>query len=370
MKDAGAISGLHAGAGMGPARPHVSVSVLIDTYNYGRYIEQAIDSVLSQDFPQERMEVLVVDDGSQDDTAERVKKYGARVQYLHKENGGQASAFNAGAAQARGEIVALLDGDDYWLPGKLRRVTEEFEKNPEAGMAYHRLREVDERRSEQKDGDFAAISGVVTASRKALLSYILYPTSALAFRRRWLDELLPIPEGLRIQADAHLSGLVIFLAPVVAIDEALAVYRLHGRNLFHAKGCESAAEGAEGAERRIATRGELIRGMKSWLHTRGYETETGELRDYLAQWSLAQEADGFTIEAPGRLRFFEHLWRSASCFAPRLTWRHRVVSYANAFGSLVVGYKHFNLLDEWRVKATRALPGASAPGRALDRTIQ
>jgi glycosyltransferase involved in cell wall biosynthesis len=348
------------------------VSVLIDTYNYGEYVEEAIDSVLGQDFAQERMEVLVVDDGSEDDTAERVKKYGERVQYLQKANGGQASAFNLGLARSRGEIVAFLDGDDYWLPGKLRRVMEEFEKHPEAGMVYHRLRECDERGGEEKDGHFAAISGSVTASRKALLSYILYPTSALAFRRRCLDALLPIPEGLRIQADAHLSGLVIFLAPVVAIDESLAAYRIHGRNLFHAKGCETATEGAK---RRIETRGELIQGMKSWLRARGYETETRDLRDYLAQWSLAQEADGFTIEAPGRLRFFGHLWRSASCLAPRLTWRHRMVSYANAFGSLVVGYKQFYLLDEWRVKATRpmqGMPGASAaaPGRPLDRTVQ
>src|SRR6476620_899655 len=105
------------------------VSVLIDTYNYGRYVEKAIESVLAQDYPQERMEVLVVDDGSEDDTAERVGKYGERVQYLRKTNGGQASAFNAAIPRTRGEIVALLDGDDYWLPGKLRRVVEEFAKN-------------------------------------------------------------------------------------------------------------------------------------------------------------------------------------------------------------------------------------------------
>jgi glycosyltransferase involved in cell wall biosynthesis len=75
-------------------RPYVSV--LIDTYNYGRFIEQAIESVLSQDFTMERVEILVVDDGSTDDTEERVKKYGAKIRYLRKENGGQASAFNLG----------------------------------------------------------------------------------------------------------------------------------------------------------------------------------------------------------------------------------------------------------------------------------
>jgi glycosyltransferase involved in cell wall biosynthesis len=352
----------------GVAKP--LVSVLIDTYNYGCYIEEAIESVLGQDFPQEQMEVLVVDDGSEDDTGERVKKFGARVQYLWKPNGGQASAFNSGLAKARGEFVALLDGDDYWLPGKLRRVVEEFAKHPKAGMIYHRLREFDTRTGEQKEGAFAAVSGDVPASRKALLSYILYPTSALAFRRSCLAALFPIPEGLRIQADAHLSGLVIFLAPVVAVDESLAMYRVHGRNLFHAAEGEAAAERAK---RRIATRDILINGMKSWLGARGFNTEDRKIRSFLMQWSLAQETDAFTIETPGRFKFFRHLWRCSYYFAPRVTWRHRVVNYMNTFGALIVGYEHFRLLDEWRLKLLRPFRGTlgtGAAGRTLDRPLK
>lgn len=353
----------------GVAKP--LVSVLIDTYNYGCYIEKAIESVLSQDFPEEQREVLVVDDGSEDDTGERVKKFGARVQYLRKANGGQASALNLGIATARGDIVALLDGDDYWLPGKLRRVVEEFAKHPEAGMAYHRLRELDTRTDEQKEGAFVPVSGDVPAGRKALLSYILYPTSALAFRKRCLEALLPIPEGLRIQADAHLSGLVIFLAPVVAIEESLAMYRVHGRNLFHAAGGEVAA--AERTKLRIATRDTLIKGMKSWLEEKGFDTKGRKIRGYLMQWSLAQETDAFTIEAPGRFKFFRHLWRCSYYFAPRVTWRHLMVNYINTFGSLIIGYEHFGLLDEWRLKVTRPFRGSlgpSAPGRTVGRPIK
>src|SRR6266480_2874239 len=98
------------------------ISVLIDTYNYGRYIEQAIDSVLAQDLPTAEREILVVDDGSTDDTPERIRKYGTAINYLRKRNAGQASAFNFGLTRARGKIVALLDADDYWLPGKLSRL--------------------------------------------------------------------------------------------------------------------------------------------------------------------------------------------------------------------------------------------------------
>ena len=77
------------------------VTVLIDTYNYGQFIKEAIESVLAQEFEREAFEIVVVDDGSTDDTAERVKKFGALVRYVLKPNGGQASAFNVGFAHAR-----------------------------------------------------------------------------------------------------------------------------------------------------------------------------------------------------------------------------------------------------------------------------
>ena len=77
-------------------------SVLIDTYNHERFIEQAIVSVLEQDFPATDREIIVVDDGSTDRTPEIVKKFGPRVRLLRKKNGGQASAFNAGIPECKG----------------------------------------------------------------------------------------------------------------------------------------------------------------------------------------------------------------------------------------------------------------------------
>ena len=103
-----------------------TITALIDTYNYGTFIEEAIESVLAQGFPNGSLEILVVDDGSTDDTRERVARYGDKVKYMYKLNGGQASAFNFGIARANGEYVALLDADDYWLPTKLQKVMEAF----------------------------------------------------------------------------------------------------------------------------------------------------------------------------------------------------------------------------------------------------
>src|SRR5260370_20983191 len=114
-------------------------TVLIDAYNYGEYVEEAVASAVAQDFPPEEREILVVDDGSTDDTHERLWKYGEAIRYLRKPNGGQASAFNFGFEHARREVIALLDADDVWLPGKLRRGHEKFERHPEAGIGYHRV---------------------------------------------------------------------------------------------------------------------------------------------------------------------------------------------------------------------------------------
>src|SRR5260370_33714325 len=106
------------------------VSVLIDTYNHERFIEQAIVSVLEQDFPDAEREIIVVDEGSTDGTSEIVKKFEPRVRLLRKMNGGQASAFNAGIPECKGEIVSFLDGDDWWAPGKLQAVAAALCREP------------------------------------------------------------------------------------------------------------------------------------------------------------------------------------------------------------------------------------------------
>lgn len=217
-------------------------TVLIDTYNYGHYVVEAVESVLAQDFPIEEREILVVDDGSTDDTASRLRKSGNAIRYLYKPNGGQASAFNSGFEHARGEVVALLDADGVWLPEKLERIREAFERNPAAGMAYHRLYWWDGASDAGADPHFIPISGRVPESRSALLQYPIASTSCLALRRAALNKFLPVPQTLRSQADAFLTALIIFLAPVIAVTDYLAKYRLHGANLFQTDGKQASAK--------------------------------------------------------------------------------------------------------------------------------
>ena len=113
-------------------------SILIDTYNHERFLAKAVESVLEQDALTPDMEVVIVDDGSSDRTPELARGFAPRVRYIRKENGGQASAFNAAAPVLRGDVCLFLDGDDWWLPGKLGKVLDAF--RPEPGHSGDRSR--------------------------------------------------------------------------------------------------------------------------------------------------------------------------------------------------------------------------------------
>src|SRR5262245_26303833 len=113
------------------------VSVVIPSYNRAYCITKSVDSALGQTHT--NVEVLIVDDGSKDNTAEVVEKaYGSepRVRYLRQENQGVAAARNYGLREARGDFIALLDSDDLWLPWKLEAQLRCLAKLPEAGMVW------------------------------------------------------------------------------------------------------------------------------------------------------------------------------------------------------------------------------------------
>ena len=331
-------------------------TVLIDAYNYGQYIEEAVSSALAQDFPPEQREILVVDDGSTDDTAARLRKFGNAIRVLRKPNGGQASAFNYGFEQARGEVIALLDADDVWLVEKLGRLYEAFERNPHAGMTYHRMHWWDSSNEMTEDRYFIPVSGRVPESRQALLRYPMASTSCLAFRRAALDQLLPVPEALRSQADAFLTALIIFVAPVIAVTEYLGKYRLHGANLFQT-GAEKASRAR--IENRIAMRAALLAEIEKWLERNRHNIRTRNLRAYLMQWKKAQERDRFELKTPGRWKYFRHLLGFPWTYGKIMTRRHRAYSYLRAYAALVLGYHHLHLLDDARKKRKEWMASSS-----------
>lgn len=105
------------------------VSTIIPTFNRARMISEAIDSVISQDF--DNAEIIIIDDGSTDNTVEIVRKYGSQVTYIRTENRGVSAARNLGIARASGNLIAFLDSDDIWLPGKLTTQVNYFNANPD-----------------------------------------------------------------------------------------------------------------------------------------------------------------------------------------------------------------------------------------------
>jgi len=245
----------------------VYFSVLVDTYNHERFIEKALGSVLDQDFPSEQFEIIVVDDGSTDRTAEIVRRFEPRVRLLHKENGGQASAFNAGIPECRGEVIAFLDGDDWWTPGKLERIAEAFAARPALGMVGHAFIESFDDGSERViTPHLPATLGLDTVAGASLfrLSRCYFGTSRLALRADVARKALPVPGALVFEADEYLFTLAAAFRTSLILPDALAHYRVHAGNLFLQAGRTSAGE-----RRKAAVLGALADALRPALAAAG-----------------------------------------------------------------------------------------------------
>jgi len=124
------------------AVPEPLVSAIIPNYNYCRYLAQAIDSVLVQTYP--RVEVIVVDDGSTDGSEAILDGYGDRLRWFRQAQGGVSAARNRGVQESRGDLVAFLDADDWWLPQKLERQVGRVLGDAGLGLVHCGARVVDE----------------------------------------------------------------------------------------------------------------------------------------------------------------------------------------------------------------------------------
>jgi hypothetical protein len=171
------------------------VTVCINNHNYGAFVGAAVDSCLAQSHP--RVEVVVVDDGSTDDSRQVLEGYGTRIRTIFQDNAGQSAAVNAGFAVARGDLVILLDADDLLLP------TRSHGPWPPSRPTTAGARAVAPRaggRAGTAHRTHHPAAGVATAhgdlSDVALRyrTYVWNPTSASAYRRSALDQVLPMPE--------------------------------------------------------------------------------------------------------------------------------------------------------------------------------
>jgi glycosyltransferase involved in cell wall biosynthesis len=209
------------------------VSVIINNYNYGEYLADAIESALNQTYP--HVETIVVDDGSTDCSRDVIESFGNRITRVLKENGGQASALNTGFRASNGDIVFFLDSDDVLLDDIVERVVLAFDNNHELIKVQYRMREV--------DAAGVPTGAIVPPYRKRLLSgdlreyfarhhmYTWPWTSGNAYRSSVLSEIMPIPEDVfRYAADEFLAHASVMVAPILSLDEVGCLYRVHDRN--------------------------------------------------------------------------------------------------------------------------------------------
>jgi glycosyltransferase involved in cell wall biosynthesis len=211
------------------------VSILINNFNYGRFLDQAIQSALEQSYS--NVEVIIVDDGSTDNSREVMLRYSDRVLPLFKSNGGQASAFNAACARSKGEWILFLDADDWFTPGKVQTVLSYVERFPSVGLVAHNLGycDGDNRKLTFPGGVFykdLKLTDETKRVRQGRLSTCLPATSGLAIRLDILSQILPIPEEIRITADNYIKIAALSLTPVLLIPDQLAVQRIHGGNSY------------------------------------------------------------------------------------------------------------------------------------------
>ncbi|MDL2280819.1 glycosyltransferase family 2 protein [Selenomonadales bacterium OttesenSCG-928-I06] len=142
------------------------ISVIIPTYNRASYIEKAINSVLAENY--EPIEIIVVDDGSTDNTKEIIQKKYPFIKYFYQENRGPSEARNTGIKNALGEYISLLDSDDYWLPGKLAAQLKYFRENPECLIVFTGYSNILEK-EELKENDLVQHELLLEKTLKQLL---------------------------------------------------------------------------------------------------------------------------------------------------------------------------------------------------------
>jgi glycosyltransferase involved in cell wall biosynthesis len=246
------------------------VSIIITNRNYGEYIGQAIDSALNQTYTP--IEVIVVDDGSEDDSREIISRFGTRVRSINKQWQGQCSCFNAGFAQSSGNLVIFLDADDMLMPDAVAHHVA-CHSNPRVVKSSGYLEPV--------NADGFSIGGRIpgrlfpSGDYKAHFfergpgAYRSAFTSGNAWSRWFLKRVLPLPHDDRIGADGYLTAIDGFFGNIESIQGTVARYRIHGRN----KGPWLVSDTRQYLRRRVNGWEHRIEFAKKWAERLGLDVD-------------------------------------------------------------------------------------------------
>ena len=215
----------------------LAVDVLVTNHNYARFLPQAIESACAQTHP--AVNVVVVDDGSTDESRELLRGFEDRVEVVLKEQGGQASAINVGLERCRGEVLLLLDADDVLRPHAAELVAAAFAADPALAKVQFPMAIVDAARQPtgavKPGGHLRAPTG---DQRRAELAFPFdlpwLPGGGTGFRTEAVRRVLPIPAAdyPRSGADWYLVHLTALLGEAALLEEVCAEYRVHGGNAY------------------------------------------------------------------------------------------------------------------------------------------
>lgn len=292
-------------------QPDPFVSIIISSYNYGAFVRDAVESALSQSYPHK--EIIIVDDGSTDDSRLVIGSYHNKATIIFKSNGGQASALNEGFRHCRGDVIIFLDSDDLLHPHLVSTIITHF--NAKASKLHWQLQEINA--NGIPDGK---ISPSFPLSKGNFINDMLTkgpaaaggppyspPTSGNAWSRFFLQHIMPIDENsYRTSPDQLLHALAPIYGEVIPIHQILGSYRVHGGN-YSQKPLHFFAE-------EFVSRFELTcHFVAEHLHANGYAADP-------STW-------------------------------PRNSYYHQVLSAFNFIRELVLPGEHFILIDndEWGV---------------------
>ena len=211
------------------------VSVILCNYNYGRFLTQAMDSVLCQTYAD--LELIVVDDASSDDSRQVIASYHGdpRMRAIfHEENRGQAAGFNTGFANSNGSLVAFLDSDDAWNPEKLTTVVGAFQHG-DFSVVQHNLEVIDSRSRSVGRIHPGLSPGITDVLREYFTQNhtgFFSSTSGIVCRRSHLERVFPLDESWRICAEVAFTRPLPVFGRVCTLKEPLGYYRIHGANCW------------------------------------------------------------------------------------------------------------------------------------------
>ena len=283
-------------------RSELRVSVVIPTFNCGQFIREALVSALEQTYPVD--EVIVVDDGSIDNTKDVIQEFGERVRYVKQANFGVSAARNAGVANSSGDLVAFLDADDSWLPEKIEEQVAIFLADESVGLVHCGMREFDSASGTTIAVHLDGAAGYV-AERIALWEepIVIGPGGSIMVRRSVFENLGGFDPQLKIGEDWEFCFRVAMTSKIGFVPKVLVNYRNHGGNATKSVG-EMERSTLLAWQKVFATDDERIRRLRS----RSY----GNLHKVLA---------GSYLAAGDRIGFVRNLIKSLY-YRPAFVWTY------------------------------------------------